>query len=240
MNIDPTILTGAAVAMGGALGTFACGAFRPRSRLFGPVVWRGPMNGLSQIALTFDDGPHPICTPQILDVLKQHNVHATFFLIGSHVRRYPELVRRIHDEGHLIGNHSHDHAWWGMFRMRRYWRDQIERCDDVIEGVTGERPSWFRPPMGFRNMSLMRACREADKHVATWSRRAFDGLPTTSRQIQDRLSGSGAGEILALHDGAPPGSNHQPVVTIDAVDALLDQWQRHGVQSVRLDALVNI
>src|SRR5687767_6224642 len=118
-DILPVLATGVAGATAFLLiGSY--GAAKPASTMWGPVISRGP-SGAPRVALTFDDGPLPGTTDRILDILGDSNVRAAFFVIGQHVQRWPELVRRIHDEGHLVGNHSFDHLHTGMFGRHRYW-----------------------------------------------------------------------------------------------------------------------
>ena len=151
-------VAGAAVAIGGAgaLGVLAHGAFHPRSRLFGPVVSRGPSDR-REVALTFDDGPTPGPTDSILDALGAAGATATFFVIGRHAEAHPDLVRRAVDEGHVVGNHTLDHHRHGLFHRDAYWRGQVEGCADVVEGIIGVRPRLFRPPMGFTSAHVTRA-----------------------------------------------------------------------------------
>src|SRR5688572_21902696 len=105
-----------AVALGGATSVLGYGLFAPRSQVFGEVVWRAPRTAGPCVALTFDDGPMPGVTEPILDALAATGAKACFFVIGRHARTHPGLIRRIADEGHLIGNHTFDHDRTGLFR----------------------------------------------------------------------------------------------------------------------------
>src|SRR3954449_9895358 len=108
----------------GAAAFFSIGAYglvNPASRMWGPVISRGRRDD-ALVALTFDDGPLPGSTDRILDILAATNTRAAFFVIGAHTERCPDLVRRIHDEGHLVGNHTQDHLHTGLFGRDRYWR----------------------------------------------------------------------------------------------------------------------
>ena len=237
MISTPTILAGAG-GLGLGLGAAVTwGITHPRSQLFGQVIWRGPATGDS-VALTFDDGPHPEGTPAILDALAQRDVTATFFVVGQHVERFPDLVRRMADEGHTVVNHSYDHAYTGLFGMTRYWRDQIRRTADAIEKLTDARPKWYRPPMGFSHWHMLRAARIEDHQTVTWTRRGRDGVATTAAQIQKRLHSAVAGDILLLHDGVDPNRSGSPAATVASIGPIVEALQQRGLSCVRLDALL--
>ena len=122
----------------------------PRSRLFGPN--RSHLETPEPVvSLTFDDGPHPDVTPRLLDLLRERGVRGTFFLIGREVERYPELVRRIVAEGHVLGNHTATHSsmFWAHSRVRL--RHEIEAAQRAIEAAAGVRCRLFRAPVGLKN-----------------------------------------------------------------------------------------
>jgi peptidoglycan/xylan/chitin deacetylase (PgdA/CDA1 family) len=227
---------GAAAAAGGA----AWGTFAPTSRLWGPVVSRGNADGQASVALTFDDGPLPGATESILDTLGELNVQAAFFVIGSLVERHPQIVKRMHDEGHLVGNHSFTHAAAGFMRGPLFWRREVTRTDEAIARIIQQRPRLFRPPLGIKTPFTRWAA--GRRHVTvTWTRRAFDGVTTSTQQILDRLvPHSQPGEILALHDGVGPQSRRDPMATVEAIKPLIEGLRSRGVEAVRLDGLVAI
>jgi peptidoglycan/xylan/chitin deacetylase (PgdA/CDA1 family) len=213
--------------------------FVPGCAFWGPVIARGPRTS-REVALTFDDGPHPGGSAPILDLLAELDVQATFFVVGREVQRYPQLVKRMHDEGHLVGNHSFDHRGWSFVRGRRYWQDQIDRTDEAIEGAIGVRPHLFRPPLGMKTLHSMQA---AGRHHATvtWSRRALDGIATTSSRILRRLlPRARPGDILLLHDGVSPQSRRDPTATVGALRPLVTGLRDRGLEPVRLDQLLGI
>ncbi len=108
--------------------------------------------GKNKLYLTFDDGPNPVYTPKILDILKERNIKATFFLIGEEAEKYPDIVKRIHQEGHSIGNHTHTHSNLSKLSKKEI-RNEIIKCSEAIRNITGERPSLLRPP--FLKLSLI-------------------------------------------------------------------------------------
>jgi peptidoglycan/xylan/chitin deacetylase (PgdA/CDA1 family) len=240
-ELIPVLATGAI----GAAAFFTTGAYgllNPASRMWGPVISRGARANDARVALTFDDGPLPGSTDVILDTLAAMNVRATFFVIGMHVQRWPELVRRMHDEGHVVGNHTFDHSHMGLFGRDRYWRDEIRRTDDAIERVIGRRPALFRPPMGYKHWHVMNMASDTGHGVVTWSRRAADVKPTEPSAILARLvQPSRGGDILVLHDGNDPSLKpYDRAGTRDAVRPLVEGLRRRGLEPARLDELLAI
>lgn len=225
------------------VGSFCYGAFWPRSRLFAPVVCRGEAGHGKRIALTFDDGPHPEATPALLDVLAAHDVKAAFFVIGANAARHPDVLRRMDAAGHILGNHSYDHDYLGMFRLHRYWADQLARTDDAIVEAVGKRPTMFRPPMGFKQIFIGETVRRRGYTMVTWTRRAFDGWPISTERILSRLvEPARAGEILTLHDGADAHTNERRDLmrTVHAVGPLIEGLRGRGFELVRLDELIDV
>jgi len=214
------------------------GTFVPQSRIWGHNLSHGSLSQ-PRIALTFDDGPTPASTPQVLDILRQLAVPAAFFVIGRSAAASPDLLQRIVAEGHLLENHSTTHAHLGMFRGPRFWKREIDETTQVIEHSTGVTPRYFRPPVGMKNFFTLRAARRANLQTVTWSCRGMDGLPTTSQRIVDRVATRAkAGDIIALHDGVEPGSSRDPQVTVDALKPLILKLRERGLQFVRLDELL--
>jgi peptidoglycan-N-acetylglucosamine deacetylase len=229
-----------AAATGGALSA-ALGwtSVAPNCQLWGKVIARGNADS-SGVALTFDDGPTAGATEQVLDTLGEMKVPAVFFVIGANAQRHPEIVRRMHDEGHIVANHSWDHSHTGFFRGRRYWEKQIEQTNRVIEEIIGLRPALFRPPLGVRTLFITGAATRAGHQVITWSRRGMDGVATTAPQICQRLGTAGPGEILILHDGVEPNSQRDQAATVAAVRPLIQTLRQRGLDLMRLDKLISV
>jgi peptidoglycan/xylan/chitin deacetylase (PgdA/CDA1 family) len=242
----PVLATGlAGAAAFFSLGTY--GATRPASTMWGPVISRGPgasggAPAAGSVALTFDDGPLPGATDRILDALGEAGVSAAFFVIGRCVERWPDLVRRMHAEGHLVANHSYDHHPFGLVGRYHYWLEEIRRADDVIEDVVGVRPAMFRPPMGLKHWHLMNAAADLGHRVVTWSQRAMDSRPMAAESVVGRLVGPArAGDVMLLHDGSNPHLKPQGRAgTVGAVRPLIDGLRRRGLTPVRPDALLGI
>src|SRR5262245_58264192 len=129
----------------GALAT--TGVVVPSLKMYGPVVFRAP-TGRGRIALTFDDGPHPVTTRRVLAALASTRHRATFFVLGEKVRRFPDVVAEIQAAGHTIGIHGDRHDRLLSLRMPHSVCDDIRRAQDAVEAATGTRPRFFRPPLG--------------------------------------------------------------------------------------------
>ena len=231
-----------------AVGTpIACrilyGTFAPNSPFWGKVVSSAPSQTKS-VSLTFDDGPTEGASDRILDQLGELGIHATFFVIGRNVQRWPKLIERMDAEGHIVANHSFDHAHFGLFRGPRYWQRQVCQTDDLIHQIIGKQPAMFRPPMGIRTWLIHRAALTAGHTVITWSRRAVDGLRTDTSSILRRLGPSQGGDILLLHDGVDPNLK-RPVyrdraATIAAIKPLIAGLRQRGLEPIRLDRFLGI
>lgn len=185
--------------------------------------------GPRALALTFDDGPHPETTPAILDALAAAGVKATFFLVGEHARRAPDLVRRIAAEGHAIGNHTQRHRLL-VFRTQGQLRDEIAECQSVLAGILGAPPRLFRPPHGFKALGLFRALRRHGLTMAAWQGAIRDTDAPGADAITDRaLAFARPGRILLLHDA--PSTRGQ---TAEALPAIIAGCRARGLRFVRL------
>lgn len=158
----PSVLAAASLGLG-ALAT--TGVLFPALEMYGRIVLRG-RPGSARVALTFDDGPHPVTTRRVLEALRPTRHKATFFVLGEKARRHPDVVREIHAAGHTIGVHgdSHDHLL--SFRLPRSIADAIRRAQDAVEAATGARPRFFRPPLGHTSLTTMLGARRAGVTVA--------------------------------------------------------------------------
>jgi peptidoglycan-N-acetylglucosamine deacetylase len=205
----------------------------PRTQIFVPTRWRAPA-GARGVAFTFDDGPDPTWTPRVLDVLARHGAKGTFFVLGRRALAHPELVRRIRDEGHALGCHSHDHALSFHFSTARAQASDLQRAEEALRQL-GTETRWFRPPQGIRTPQQAKAL---PSHLAcvTWTARGLDSLATTAESILARLEGAVRdGAILTLHDGTGLGGGHDRAATVAALDVLLARARERGLRCVSLD-----
>ncbi|WP_405170482.1 polysaccharide deacetylase family protein [Paenibacillus sp. FSL H8-0280] len=208
------------------------------SRLFGFRVFRRGRSD-TQFALTFDDGPDPHYTPRLLDLLRQHQAKATFFVVGEHAASHPELIQRIHEEGHLIGIHNYIHKTNWLMRPRTV-RDQIQRTGQIIHEVTGVKTCYYRPPWGI--MNLFDFFSKKERKIVLWSSMFEDwrsrvGAQRLTERMLKELRG---GEVMLLHDrGTTLGADaHAPEQMLQALEVVLQEAERLGLQSVRVDTLM--
>ena len=153
-----------------------------------------------RVALTFDDGPDPAATPNLLEVLRRHKIKAAFFPIGTKTRDYPEIIKQIDQEGHILGNHSFRHAWWTNFLISGALDREIRMAQEAIEAAIGKVPAYFRPPMGLTNPHLRRGLKKHGLSVVGWDVRPFDTTASTEKVIKRVLKKIRNGSIIALHD----------------------------------------
>ena len=197
-------LATAAVA-GLAAGGWFYASLWPGSRIFGRALTAPERSG--ELALTFDDGPNPSWTPKLLDILDEHDVRATFFMMGSHAQAAPELVRRIAAAGHVVGNHSWSHPNLARRAAARV-RAELERTQETLEQIAGARVRWFRPPYGARRPAVFRIAREMGLEPVLWNAMTTDWRERSAERIAERLSAKidrlerrGYAVNVVLHDG---------------------------------------
>jgi len=171
----------------------------PRSQVLGPGLVRGPA-GSRKIALTFDDGPLPPYSQQILDILRSRSAKATFFVCGKDAECHPEILRRICAEGHTIGNHTWSHPYL-YFMNRAECSEEIDRTQRVIQEATGRTPRFFRPPYGARWFGLYPVLRERGLHLVQWSASGDDWRLGTEAIVSSVRAGLSPGAVILLHDG---------------------------------------
>mgnify|MGYP001191839401 CR=1 FL=1 len=202
------------------------------------VYRKGKKNG--EIALTFDDGPDPNYTPELLDLLRREGVKATFFLVGERAERYPELVLRIHREGHCIGIHNYvHHCNWLMAP----WKNAraLEHSARIIEKITGEKPAYYRPPWGM--IQLFDFFLHRQFKMVLWSRMFRDwrkkgGSEKISQGLPTRVK---SGDVILLHDcGVTWGADEDaPHYTIKGLRHAIPQLKKRGFRFVRIDEMFN-
>lgn len=175
----------------------------PRCEWWGPQV-KGLQVGGRAVWLTIDDGPDPVDTPELLDLLDAAGAKATFFVIGEKVERYPELVREILRRGNEVGNHTMTHpAGWFWAMPKGRVREEIERCQEVVKEATGGYECrWFRAPAGLRNHSVHPVLEVMGMRLAGWTVRGYDGVSSNVEEVVGRLKkGLRDGAGVLLHEG---------------------------------------
>jgi peptidoglycan-N-acetylglucosamine deacetylase len=173
------------------------------------------------LALTFDDGPDPLHTPMVLDILRAENVCATFFLIGERVERHPEIVRRIVAEGHQIGNHAYRHVKFAALPLQNQL-GEIDRTDWLLSRSDGQQWHWFRPPQGRLPLRLLFALMRNRQRVAMWSYDSLDYKNPDVASVLSRFDSSPVrdGDVILFHDDNEG--------TARALQQLLPQWRQQG------------
>lgn len=232
-------MLGAAGAVGLGAGGYAYASQWPGSDLFGKAM-RAPRRA-GELALTFDDGPNPAWTPKLLDVLAAHNIHATFFMLGSRAAAQAWLVRRVDEAGHLIGNHSWSHPNLARTAANKV-RQELTRTKDTLEQITGKRANYFRPPFGARRPVVFRIARELGMTVVLWNAMTSDWSQSSGDRIAadlmnmiDSLERRGLAANIVLHDGGHLEPEAARGASVMAVQLLAERYDRtHGF--VRLDA----
>lgn len=232
---------GAAATLGLAAGGCAYAAMWPASQLFGPALIAPQRPG--ELALTFDDGPNPAWTPRLLEILASHDVHATFFLLGSRAQAEPVLVRQIVAAGHLIGNHSWSHPNLALASASRI-EEELSRTSQTLEQITGAPIRFFRPPFGARRPAALRIARRLGLIPVMWNAMTSDWEDPSAAAIARRLTRTidtlarrGRAANIVLHDGShlSPAANRAP--SIGATDKLITNYKQTS-KFVTLEAWV--
>jgi peptidoglycan/xylan/chitin deacetylase (PgdA/CDA1 family) len=229
------------------------GAAHPRSELFGPTVWR--TNSPQKLAITFDDGPNPKITPDLLNLLERYEARVTFFLVGRFAQECPELVREIAVRGHAVGNHTASHAnlfWSSPTQIK----EQMQWCNEAIATITGITPKWFRPPWGVRNPWVVSSASAIGMRTALWTLLPGDwrAKPASwlikrmepiakraqSSSLSDINSQPAHGDVLCLHDGDYRSLNADRRATVEALQYWLPRWRDLGLEFVTIDEAVSL
>ena len=210
------------------IGITIYGSFKIQANYFLKAINKGHKKG---IALTFDDGPDPVTTPQILDILNDKGVKGTFFVIGKKAEQYPELLRRIDQEGHTIGNHSFSHhKMIGFFSGTRLKADLVH-CNEAVEAAIGKVPQFFRPPFGVTNPRYADVLKELQWHTIGWSLRSLDTRASNKYQIINKIIANlKSRDIILLHDNL--------AVTADSLSDIIEHCVQQGHQIVPLSKLI--
>lgn len=182
------------------LALLAYGSFNIRLNFFTPGFHNGRRTE-AKIALTFDDGPSAEHTPKVLELLKKYNAKATFFCIGKHIEQHPELLQRIHEEGHVIGNHSFSHSLWFDLFSKKKIIAEMQKTNDLVFSMTGKLTKIFRPPFGVTNPPIAKAVKKLGLKVVGWDIRSYDTMnkpvEVVLKNVFLKLKN---GSVVLLHD----------------------------------------
>ncbi len=193
-----------------------------------------PQSG-KMIALTFDDGPHPRYTEQILDILKKHDARATFFVIGENIEYYDKgILKRIIDGGHEIGNHTFNHGHTKQMSEQDFLAD-VNACHQLVKERYGYEMNIFRPPEGYIDNKVKKAAEELGYSIILWSIDTRDWEHTASSAIVGNIERhAGNGDIILMHDYVSGKST-----TLDSLDKIIPKLKAEGYKFVTVSELIN-
>ncbi len=181
--------------------TLGWGVFDIGSQFFGETKWKGKGDA---IAITFDDGPDPQHTTALLNMLAEEGVKAAFFVIGKKAEQHPELLKRMIDEGHVVGNHTFSHTHRFGMMTNESIRYEMRKCSDAVRNAIGRVPRYFRPPFGVMNPKIAQTVKAEELTIIGWDLRSRDGVGTSAKQILNRvLPRLPKATLLLFHDTNP-------------------------------------
>jgi len=190
-----------------------------------------------QFALSYDDGPGQI-TGELLALLEKRKAKATFFMLGSSVRRYPELAKKVHDAGHLVANHTDTHKNWfkigNSADREKVLSSEVRKAEEAIVKATGFKPDILRMPNGYTKPWVREALKKMGYRAANWSYGSDWTKTPEAKMIEEYRKATRAGAVLLLHDGG--GKSREKTLRI--TEAVLDEAARLGLEPVRLDTLL--
>ncbi len=212
---------------------FVTGVVFIKLRMFADAIVRGPARARG-VALTFDDGPHPVFTRKVLDCLDSKKVQATFFVIAKKAEEHPELVREILLRGHGVGLHSYAHDRLFSLRAPSSIKKDLARGIAALETICGERPRLFRPPIGHTTPAIARVADELDLAIVGWSVSGVDGVAgADAERVAARVrAGLSDGAIIALHD-SPERGEREPA-GVAALPSILTAIAARGLEVMPL------
>ena len=203
----------------------------------GTIVYQAKLKANEKvIALTFDDGPSPKNTAQILEILKKNNIKATFFMVGQMVKYFPQVAKQVAADGHVIGNHTWHHWYFQMDGATA--SSEIDRTADIIYKTTGEKTTLFRPPGGFLNNGLAQYARNEKYAVMMWSEQSGDAerrSPQVPMLVKNVLKQAKPGAIVLLHDG---GGNRSK--SVKALPEMIAGLKAQGYRFVTIPQLLEM
>ncbi|WP_254796517.1 polysaccharide deacetylase family protein [Flavobacterium johnsoniae] len=214
------------------IGINAFGSSRISSNYHVKAFCNNPLEKEKKIALTFDDGPSEF-TLEVLELLKKYNAKAAFFCIGKNIEKYPEIVKQIIAQGHLVGNHSYSHSKFFDFYNARQIQEEIEKTDTLLEKLTSKKINFFRPPYGVTTPSIRRALKLTGHKTIGWNIRSLDGGTKNQELILNRITKRvSPGGIVLLHDTG----EHSVLV----LEQFLQFLQQNNYQVVSIEELLNL
>lgn len=201
----------------------------------GKLYWAGSVQD-KKVALTFDDGPEEHWTLAILDILKEKKVKATFFVVGEQGQKYPDMLTRMDNEGHIIGSHTFTHA--NLTKLdQTHIEEEIDKCTQVVRQIIGKTPRLIRPPFGFHNEAVDQVVYGKGDFIILWSLDTHDWQGLDTETIKARiLPKMQNGYIILQHDGENP----KLTGSVQALPDIIDTLQAQGYQFVTVPELLEL
>jgi peptidoglycan/xylan/chitin deacetylase (PgdA/CDA1 family) len=209
----------------------------PTGQWYGQTFAHGP-RGSKQIALTFDDGPNDPHTFNLLEVLARHNVRATFFMIGRHVRQRPDIALAVAQAGHVVGNHTFTHPRL-IFKSAAQTRQQLLDCRRALQDAIGEHSNLFRPPYGGRRPSTLRIVRELGLQTIMWNVTGYDWNAPPAAVIERKvIRQMRGGDVILLHDGDDKVMGADRGQTVIATENLIRRYRDQEYEFVTVPEMM--
>lgn len=208
------------------------------TRLYPNIVLRSGDPNSRYVALTFDDGPDQKYTPQILDILKNNGVKATFFFLGANAEKYPDVVRRAANEGHLIASHGYVHANFANLTPDQI-RDNLRRSQQILQSLTGKRTTLFRPPYAAINSRAVETIAAEGYKIVLWNVDSLDwkSIPKAT-VLANVLPATTSGAIILQHSAGGPDEDLSG--TVQALPSIITTLRNRGYQLVTVDRLLEL
>ncbi len=221
----------------GIAATLAYQSMSPTAQWYGKT-FTGINSSSKQLALTYDDGPNDPHTFRLLDVLANHNVRATFFLIGRYVRQRPDIVREIRQAGHVIGNHTFTHPLL-IFQPESEIKRELAECAVAISEAAGEHSNLFRPPFGGRRPAVLRIARHLGLEPVMWNVTGYDWNAPSTEYIQLKVARRiRGGNVILLHDGGHKQFGADRSRTVAASDKMISKYKSEGYEFVTIPQMM--
>ncbi len=219
---------------------FVWSAINPKSAILGKIYWHKNTKE-KIIALTFDDGPNEPYTSEILDILNQNNIKATFFEVGQNIEVYPEVTKKLFNSGQIIGNHSYSHPYMLVFDNRKNADFELDKTQSIINATINNIPHLFRPPHGFKSPELLRIAKDNNLAVIEWSDMTQDYKNIPAQKIaQNILAKARPGGIIVLHDGDENRHGIDRSHTVEALSIIIEKLKLQGYKFVTVPELLGI
>ncbi|NTV52670.1 MAG: polysaccharide deacetylase family protein [Candidatus Firestonebacteria bacterium] len=220
--------------------TLALGSAYPRMNFYFASVCRGPADQ-GWVSLTFDDGPDPKVTPELLQILKDEGVKAAFFMVGRAAEAHPALVKRVEADGHLIGNHMFDHQAGWPFRPAFAIRQELARANELLAKLIGNRPRFVRMPFSISRPGLVRTFRKLNLTPVGWDVRGLEGVYREPARIAEHVANEARnGSVILLHECYYRTLDFGPERVVETVRLVIARLRERGFVFKRLDEMLEL